>query len=280
MLKIIPFVLIIIAGMLTSYTDLTEKKIYNSHIIVLTVLAIIFFFLALLTTKALPSLNIYSGLAGLTIAVIFHVKKLWRPGDAKLFILYAFLMPATGYEKILPLPCLVLFALTFTLSLAWLIPQAITRKHIQSLFCQGSARTLIFSFLVTLTLSWVMFPLIEITGITRYIFPSFVLINILFLALRKWLKMIQPYPFLLIFIFAIGLLTRLYLSPQFFSSGQILRYAQTVLIYSLSFHALTRLIPFIRAQEQRIPFSPFLFLGCLLSYTPVLRWLLTILRLQ
>jgi Flp pilus assembly protein protease CpaA len=287
MYKSILFLLIITTGTLTAFTDLSQKKIKNHHLAIIYIIAIAFLSFEFINKNPSVRMHILSGIIGLTIGVMLFLNKLWRGGDVKLFATYSLLMPATGYERLLPLPCLALFANAFLAGLVFLIPFAILdiKKHhkdfaenlVEDVFSRKFFNSLGFSFLMTLTLSWTIFPLLSMTRIDHYPFLSFLLCYTLFFLLYSFTPALKQYPILIILLFAAGLFLRLEVSPEFFTPGNLIRYIQTLIAYSLIYHFLRKFTARINADKERVPFAPFLFIGCLLSYTPFLEWMMKVL---
>src|SRR5208283_4575116 len=104
---------ILIIGVLTTFTDLKNKKIYNQHLALGTVLGIIAIVYAAVFNHEHAIFHITNGLVAFLIGVILHRSALWRGGDAKLFTLYAFLMPTPIYNHIPFSSMISLFACSF-----------------------------------------------------------------------------------------------------------------------------------------------------------------------
>ena len=113
---------ILITGILTTFTDLKSKKIYNDHLVIGAVLGLIATACAAVFWHEHVLFHIVNGLVAFLIGALLHQSALWRGGDAKLFTLYAFLMPAPVYN-ILFFPNVVsLFACSFFAGTVILLP--------------------------------------------------------------------------------------------------------------------------------------------------------------
>lgn len=278
------FILIFLTGILTSNTDLLHKQIKNHQLILVACLAIIVYVWTFWTQNTIPKMQLLSLLCSSVIAVLFFWKKLWRPGDAKLFMLYSFLMPSTGYETStsLPLPCFFLFANSFIFGLILQTPEFIKivfRKHkeiLLELFSRETVKDLSRTILVTFGLSWILFPILTRLNISQYGFVSFLIV---FFALKFFFDVIKDsIRNTAIFIAAVvaGTFIRFLLFPEFFEWRQLSTYVQMLLLYSLCGLGLHNFTRYIANVKDRVPFAPILAVGCLLSYTPFLIWLIPI----
>jgi len=282
----IPFAtcgLILGAGILTSYTDISRRKIHNHHLLVIGAAGLIVCALAILMERSSCALPFTSLAFGVLIAVAMYHQKLWRAGDAKLFALYAFLMPPTGNENLIFLPCLSLFACTFLAGLIWLLPQLLVSEIRQvddvwhEIFCLKTIEQFLPSLATTLSVTWIFGPLLAKTAVIHYPLLTAVLLYFLCTLATRYVEMLYKKPALGILVVLGGLGLRLALSPQFFAANSLIRYVASVILYALVFHAIRALILFSKNLENRVPFAPLLFAGVLLSYTPFLRQAMSIL---
>lgn len=282
------FYIILIIGLLTTFTDLKSKKIYNQHLIIGAVLSIV----AAAYTAILHNENTYfhiiNGLTAFIIGFLMYRSALWRGGDAKLFTLYAFLMPPPVLSHI-PFPSTIsLFACSFVAGMLILFPifiKDIIINHneiITGLFSQTNRQALFKSIMCTLVYSWAIFPLQYFLKITSPVF----FLTIMFLLfswdykikkvaandfIRKYFKK-RFYEFSICIIF--GLLMRLWLAPDSLTYSNLIRYIiMIILSITISTMIHSTLNHFKNYQDARVPFAPLLFTGCILSYTPFLAWL-------
>jgi Flp pilus assembly protein protease CpaA len=85
-------------GVTTSYTDLTTGKVLNRHLVLFLLACVGIDCLALLLTPAaalaLTGATVVNTAAGLALAILLYVARVWPAGDAKLFALFVFMVPA------------------------------------------------------------------------------------------------------------------------------------------------------------------------------------------
>jgi Flp pilus assembly protein protease CpaA len=275
---LIPLTLIIVTGLLTSVTDLTHKKIRNNHLLVVGAIYIALVIYFFLSQKTLPTLELLSGGIAVAIALFLYTQNLWKPGDGKLFIFFSFLMPSTGYENIFYFPSLQLFINAFLLGLLFILSDVIKgvcrspKMVFLRMIAIKTRSHMIKTFFLSLCLSWMIFPLLHYLRLDRSGFLSFMIIYILLHLFYLFINFIPKNRYIYIFILTAGLLLRITLDPQFFSGLTPLIYLVTIFCYALLSHTLVDLTDRMILFKDRVPFSPFLFAGCLLSYTPFLAW--------
>ena len=274
------FLLIIITGVLTTITDLRYKKIRNNHLIIIALAAVILTIIKGFLDKSLPMLQLSSAGCAIIIAGAFYKNDAWRGGDAKFFVLFSFLMPVTGYESRIFLPCIALFANAFIIASIFLVLLFIKDlllypKHVaDNIFKNRPIDVLINVTFLTLCVSWIIFPLIHTFGLIRYGFLSFLSVYVISFFLLKQAGRLLHNKIFSIMVFSCGLFFRYKFSPGFFLWKNFLFYVSTVVIYSVLSTILFKWTEYITKSNERVPFSPFLFLGCLLSYTPFLWWIM------
>lgn len=280
MLLNISLILIVLTGILTSTTDILHRQIKNHYLIIMAGLGFYAYLSDFIVQKSIPTLQLLSLGAAIVIGLLLYSQNLWRGGDAKLFILFAFLMPKTGYESLLPVPCLVLFSCSFIAGAIFLMPDTIktictNRKTIfHRMISPETIRFAIKSTLYALCLSWIIFPLLTKIKITQYGLLSFLIVFLSGYAFRRLLKLFKSV-FVYIATLTFGLILHIYFSPEFFAWPNWLVFPGIVLLYTFSGNIVTNTIKSLANSQSRIPFAPFLFLGCLLSYTPLIKWMLS-----
>ncbi len=282
------FLLIIITGGFTTITDLYHKKIRNSHLIVIALAAVIFIIVKGLSDHLLPMLQLSSTACAIIIAWVFYKIDLWRGGDAKLFVLFSLLMPATGYESRIFFPSIALFVNTFIIALIFLgllffkdfmvDPKSVTENILKVLKEIRIGRVTAMTLAMTFCVTWMIFPLFQICGLTKYGVPSFLSIYIALFFIRKNIERLINNKVFIIMVFAGGLFLHYKFSPDFFLWKNILVYLNTVVIYSFCAQGLYGGTICITKSNERVPFAPFLFLGCLSSYTPFLYRIMSLLH--
>jgi Flp pilus assembly protein protease CpaA len=121
-----------IVGILCSYTDIKSGKIKNVHIkyglysvAVLYLFAITYFYFLLHSKTALPYIleMLLNGFVSLIVGYFLWHFKLWSAGDAKLFTLFALMIPLDFYANyyLKYLSAFVLLANTFSIILLFLM---------------------------------------------------------------------------------------------------------------------------------------------------------------
>lgn len=96
-----PIAVILMLGIITSYTDIKFSKIRNKHLIIFFCCGIIFYSFCILFKKI--SLNeikvsLINFVVGIFIAFFLWYAGSWSAGDAKLFSLYVFILPLFFYQ--------------------------------------------------------------------------------------------------------------------------------------------------------------------------------------
>ena len=276
------FVLIFIAGLITALTDLLQRKIKNHHQVFIAAAAVLWHIINAVTHKTIPTQTLLSLTLAVVISITFYLMHLWRAGDAKLFSLYSLLMPPTGYEAWIPLPSILLFANTFIAGAIILTPSLartffLNRTAIMRAVLRQNTR----SFLFSLSISWIIFPLLAFIGLTQQrFFPllPFLLVFILTKPLYEHTMPLFKQPIFCILVFSGGLTLHILLRPEFFLWTNMLLYLRNVLIYTILTNITLESIKHTADPRERFPFAPFLFLGCLLSYTPFLNKIFFLLK--
>lgn len=271
------FLLIILTGILTSLTDLAHKKIKNSHLLIMACAGALGHIAVFSQQHSFPAEQLESLLIAILIATIFFYQNLWRGGDAKLFILYTFLMPPTAYHILIPFACIVLFAIAFLLGLLSLAPEMIINTfHNRGSFLKGitsfeSCSMITSSLLCTFCFSWIIFPVFKLLGTThnKIIFE---IICLIFMPVAKQTITYVNRHFLIYpIIFLTGLILRMVFPAIFFHWKDFFVNMGIVLAYAFANLWLYNLATQISQAKERVPFAPFLFAGCLLSYSPLVK---------
>ena len=283
--------LILTIGVLTTFTDLKSKKIYNQHLSIGAVVGIIAMaYAAFFGHKNILS-HITSGLVAFLIGTLLHRSALWKGGDAKLFTLYAFLMPPTAAFNDIPFPSAInLFACSFIAGMAILLPafiKDILINHsviINDLFLPARRQALFLAIGTVIFNSWILFSFYYLARTTNPV----IILTINYFSfiwgydVKKEAKKHFISDFLkknsisLLLGISFGLLMRLWFSPNSLSYPALTRYIfMTTLSVILSTCIHTTFNHF-RNYHERVPFAPLLFMGCMLSYTPFLATLMHI----
>jgi hypothetical protein len=284
--------IILIIGILTTSTDLWQKKIYNIHLILgagLGLMAVCY--TLLIDPKIIISHLTNGGLAFLIGWLLYHFK-LWRGGDAKLFFLYAFLMPLAGPGTALFSSALRLFACSFIIAMIIIMPffiRDIISNHTMITYNIWLRREAIFQgVMATVFYSWIVFPVFYIAKITNPVIILTVsyliflwgydaseseakehyIINFL---KKKYIEMCIAIPF--------GFLIRLWLVPDSLAWPVLVRSILTIGISTLLSACIHTALKHLKDYRDRVPFAPLLFIGCILSYTPFLTRIMYLINL-
>lgn len=273
--------MIVITGVLSIYTDITQRKIKNNHLAVIVFSAVILYFLSFISgdLRLTPNL-ILNPIAGLLAGFILYAVALWKAGDAKLFFVYSVLLPENKYSAIFPLPCIALFLITFLLGLLFVLPSLldtiISHKDkinkevisIKALKYFGQA------FLITFGISWIISLSLRFLSLENYIFLNFTLLFLGYMIADKLMAKINS-KFFLVFVFVTGFILRYIFMPESYSLANLTGHTKYLLTFSVIFYILRIIIQVDAEKPKRIPFAPFIFLGAVLSNTGFLWWAMT-----
>lgn len=276
--------LLVATGILTSVTDIRERKIRNIHLILASAAGVCLHLWALAAHMIRPGPLLVNVAAAALGSVLLFVNNIWRPGDAKLFMVYALLMPFPVYEKTAPLPCLAHFINTFLAGMVFLLPMIISgiiahfRGILRTVCSLKTVQNLIYSFEITTVISWAVFPLF---GFFRIPSGNPLVICIVFFIYRGVFTL-NPSGRLFgwfVFIFALGGLLLQFLSPYtIFSPDAAGRFFLRMIPLTILSQIIHELSEHMKEIKSRVPFAPFLFTGSLLCYGPFLFWLITLMR--
>ena len=271
------FVYITLAiGLLTTITDIGQKKIYNIHLILGAGLGLLAAWYVLLTDPAIIIAHLVNASFSLPISWLIYHFKLWRGGDAKLFCLYAFLMPPLGHGNFLFSGAISLFACSFIAGTIILIPLFIKDNAanyntvIQHAFPLEKRKNLYTNIRITFLLSWILFPFYYFLRFIHIPVISLGITYIIFILANQFLREIRINNIAKISMIALGIFLRLWINPLSLS-WPILPYSilRIVLLSVVSAYIYASL-DLLKEYHERVAFAPLLFMGFLLSYTPFL----------
>jgi hypothetical protein len=242
--------------------------------------------------------QITNGLVAFPIGFLLHRAALWKGGDAKLFTLYAFLMPPPAAFNHVPFPSTVsLFACSFIAGTIILFPvfiKDIIVNHttiINKLFLPTKRQALFKGIGKVILYSWVTFPLYYFLKSTQIPFlvehlekitNPVIILTILFLffstgykikkeATSNFLVKFFKKNFLELAIgIVFGFVMRLWLAPHSLSYPALKRYIIMITLSSVISIYIHSTFNHFKNYQERVPFAPLLFIGCMLSYTPFL----------
>lgn len=263
--------IIIVLGIITSYTDIKFRKIKNKHLFVCALCGLIIY--AYLIANQQITLNIkllLNPALGLVIGFLLYFTHTWGAGDAKLFFVYSLLMPTEKYAQIIPLPSLLLFINIFLIStiaiLILSIKQIIENKNLilNKLFSSNSFYRLFYSFLIVFTIGW---PISLLTNLLRPYATTFLVVLILYFSYLFLYSIVNKMKkkYLIFIIFGLGLIFRFIIQPQDFTPLYLLSYLKVITSYTLLFYLLGIIFELNKSKENEriIPFAPLMFLGTL-----------------
>ena len=269
------FILIFFTGVLTSFSDLKHQKIRNNCLFAIAVAALVLTIFQGASEQSMPNLKLTSTGCAMVIAWVFYINDLWRGGDAKLFVLYAFLMFATGYEERFLLPCIVLFINTFIFALMFIILDLIKTAKWQHILDSLKPQNFLQVFWVTAASTWLIFPLFSASGLSNHNVWSFTIFYVVTHIFRRRFRELCEIKYFPIFVLIGGFGLRYVFMPEFFVAESILVYLKMLILYFIFAYTVHELTVTLKGSQHRVPFAPFLFLGCLLSFTPFLQWMMT-----
>jgi Flp pilus assembly protein protease CpaA len=276
--------IILIIGVLTTLTDLKNKKIYNNHLAIGAILGLIAItYLAVFKHENIL-FHITNGLVAFLIGALLHRSALWRGGDAKLFTLYAFLMPTPTYNYTLFPSVVSLFGCSFIAGTIILLPvfikDIITHHNAiaNDLLLPAKRRAIFDATGALIMSSWILFPLYYLAEVK----DPFIMLTISYLffnwgySIKKEIKGDSIIKFLkkrilrLSIFFTFGLFMRLWLSPNSLSFLALTKYTIMIILFTTLSICIHTTFNHFKDYQERVSFAPLLFIGCLLSYTPLL----------
>lgn len=293
------FLSIIVAiGVLTTFTDLKNKKIYNRHLVIGTVIGVIAIVYTAVFRHESVLFQITNGLVAFPIGLLMHRAALWKGGDAKLFTLYAFLMPPPAAFNHIPFPSAIsLFACSFIAGMLILFPVFIKdmiinhNAIINDLFLPTKLQALFHGIGRAIFYSWALFPLYYLLKLVKIPFLPYcfekitspvIVLTIMFLIFSGGYKIKKEAEkhFLIKFFkknsieLAIGIifgfLMRLWLAPDSLSYPALKRYFVIITLSSAISTCIHIIYNHFKNYQERFPFAPLLFIGCILSYSSFL----------
>ena len=293
------FPMIIVLGIITSYTDIKFCVIRNRHLILALIYSLLIY-PALFFTGNLPAtwrdilINI---LLATAISLALYLNKKWAPGDAKLFIIYSILIPTTRYSRLFHFPSLALFLNITIFSLIWVIfietLQALKNPIVllKRILSKNNLVALLKSIILIFTTTWFIWFLLSkiksLDGLSKLIIQY-----LSYFLLYALLKKLKKYKFAVIILLFIGLIARYILQPYIFHApGELLAYLAMTLYYTFIF-MIIRIIflnpgPLLshpkkeinqKLDNKKVSFAPFMFLGALFVNSDLIAFLFKLIR--
>ena len=226
----------------------------------------------------------------MSIGLILYFTETWGAGDAKLFIVYSFLLPFPLDRRIIPFSSLVIFADTIIIVCLAVIAASMVyvarslreciKKCIKKMFDFNEIRPLIYSFFLILSFSWVV-P--YVLSFWSAYFSPLVYILLTYVSYSIIYRVLQYFQSrrLLYLIVTLGIIGRFFVFPN---AGEVfwamLASTKIIVIYTVFF----RLLDFFFMADDRskkgnrtentIILAPHMFVGVLLTHTHFLKGVL------
>lgn len=117
----------IILCIISSFTDIKSKKIYNKILVIFVCLSSIIYIIFYNEIEYNFLLQFVNVLVSILISFLFYYYNIWAAGDAKLFIILSFIIPRSIYEaNILNLfPSVILLVIIFIVAYLYVIIETI-----------------------------------------------------------------------------------------------------------------------------------------------------------
>ncbi|MCF7862093.1 hypothetical protein K9M79_07685 [Candidatus Woesearchaeota archaeon] len=232
----IPFALIAIFGIITSYSDYKKGKVSNKVISIFFIIGTVISISYGVWTATL----IYT-LVNILIAILvgfaFYYANLLAPGDGKLFTVYATLIPAGLYETTITFfPAVFIGMYAFCVAFLYLGYKVIKD------FEFDKTATSLFNFKNLGFLALAFFSMEYVTLYGMYLGMHQVVIRILILAAISWLYQLKNK---LIWVFGGLAVVRLIFDRSLFSTTWFIQYSISVLV----FHVISAI--FIKSGKFR-----------------------------
>lgn len=256
------------------FTDLKNKKIYNYHLTIGAILGLVTIIYAAIWIHENILFHIINGLIAFVTGYCFHRFRLWRGGDAKLFTLYAFLMPPLGHDNAPFSSAINLFACSFIIGASILTLTSIKditsnyNAMINELLPPKKRKDLVRNIGTTVYLSWIIFPVYYFTSTIHNPIVSLMITYLIF----NFAPHLAKNYIIEILGIIFGFLIRFWLAPDYLSWQALIHFILRAGLWSTVSAFVHTLLGHFRKYHDRVPFAPLLFLGCVLSYTPFLTW--------
>lgn len=274
---ILLFVIAGVVGGITVYTDLKERRICNIHLAWGFLAGSLVVLYATVIRGENMNGHFINGIAGALIGHLFYYYKQWRGGDAKLFMLFSFLMPLTGYESKYYLTSVVLFSSTFIAGSIVVFPLLLRDGvlHWRDIFKQEHPRwdslpELFQAIFGSFLFSWLLFPVYFLLRIPDYSKVTFLLVFFGWQVFREQGITDTRFRLQMVMIFFVGLVARLALAPQMLSVEMLKNYLERIVVWGIVFVFMNIMVKNLESSKDRPPFAFFLVVGFVLSYTPFL----------
>ncbi len=261
-------ILIIITGFVTSYTDLKERKIRNRHIAILLCMGVALQSAAVILRQVGLYALLLNGLLAGVIAWVLFRRGFWRGGDAKLFFIYAcFMIPVAGSGGD-SYPALILFVNAFISGLVFLFLRAVrTLPDVRLRLAEKDFRDDLWrQIAMAVAASWCLPSLFHVLPLPKIPLLTMAVYILLVAVWARASGQVRKEVLLMACLLCFGFIFRVFLKDDVLSLGYWVRVAFQMLKYATVFFLIQHVFQEARKGSTRIPFAPFLFFGCVLSY--------------
>lgn len=298
--NLIFYPILIMLGLITSFTDLKSGHIRNKHLLLATILGLLFYLYLLITHQYVFTIHFALNIIiGLSIGMLLYLTDSWGAGDAKLYFVVCLLMPTDKYSNIFPFASLTVFTNIFVLSTCVLfclsmyqlikyksktldtINRVIKSKNplLKHTIFLKFAQQMAESLMIVVCVGWIVPP------ITIKLFPnatSFVS----FMFMYGCYHYIRKFGTIFLGSFRKGIkfaamcfLVRLYfqfmdlimIEPLYIS-------IKKTLLYALTFYFLHSFLALYDEKKGKLRFAPIIFVGALLTNTNFLNFIINFLK--
>ncbi len=281
------FPVLLALGIASSITDMRYNKIRNKHLLFAFIAGIFIyaylFWAGSLIFNVKLAVNIS---ASIIIGYLLYLTKTWGPGDAKLFIAYAFLMPSSRYSNFFIFPSAALFLNIMLINTVGILTIAgiSAFKNRVALYNLEVAREflheLVKSFFTLYALSWVIEPLISRLSLNSAVLVILIYYLAYFLVFAL-VGVIKKFKLVLASLFISGLLLRHLFMAEGFTLGGLTENLGLALKYAIFFGLIAITIKKLNPieKESKIPLAFFMFIGAITANTALISWAMKLLYL-
>lgn len=282
------YLLILFLGLFSSYTDIKFRKIKNRHLFLTIISGLIIYIYLIVNNRFIINYIFFINLLiALGLALLLYLSDNWGAGDAKLFLVFCWLMGTKKYPNLIPFPSVIIFMNIFILSTLVILVLSLGLIIKESafvwkrLFSAELFKKLANSFLIIFGLGWII-PIL-ITPLRPY-FPNTLLVIILYLSYSIIYGIMQKLKtnILSLFIFSAGIIARFFYRFSDFSLLNILIYLKKIVCYVFVFYLLKIIFDLNKNTQENqkfIPFAPLIFLGVIAANTDLIYWAMKFLNI-
>ncbi len=281
---------LIILGLSTSFTDIKSKLIYNKQLFFGLIYGLVaYIYLYLTNSIRFPlALLFMNMLISFCMAYLLYYKSIWAAGDAKLFIVISFLNPSLKYDYLFQCPVFAIFANVNMLAFIYIVITEFrkilnTGFNDNASFLKKESKKFATSLLFVFSITWLVWHVFSKMHIANPIVKTALLFGSYFIASFIFSKF-KTKKIITAFVIIIGFALRVYLQPyMFLSFGFMAKYIATSIKYTLLFLILDFLVSSLSKNEDgsksadRISFAPFIFIGAILTESPLISWAIELL---